>query len=335
MSSMQMQGHDRVDAEDPVAESVKIREHANTLKAWFKQHPDMRCLLIVDPTQRDPMAGDAGDNSPFASMPRSDVAIDHEAVSPSHYPYLLELDLKTDSGVAALEESVRLAFEDRRPQSMAEGLGQRIGGWLASFASAAEVAAHCARLALQNDDQSRLCLLRFYDSRSQALLWPVLTPAQQHALLGPIQAWHTLDAGATPVTRMNTTGRREDFVLQVAQWQTLHLHGIVNRALALHAYEHDRQPHQHEVNSAVAAAARARSYGLIDEEDQVAFVGHALSWHPEFDLHPQVLQLLGNRADGDLYAECIGELTSDEIAEIRQGAWHERLRVSDSAGGRA
>lgn len=124
---MQMQGHDRVDADDPVAESVKIREHANTLKAWFKQHPDMRCLLIVDPTQRDPMAGDAGDNSPFASMPRSDVAIDHEAVSPSHYPYLLELDLKTDSGVAALEESVRLAFEDRRPQSMAEGLGQRIG----------------------------------------------------------------------------------------------------------------------------------------------------------------------------------------------------------------
>ncbi|ONC63600.1 hypothetical protein AQ919_29850 [Burkholderia pseudomallei] len=335
MSSMQIQGRDGVDADDSMVEPVKIREHANTLKAWFNLHPDMRCLLIIDPSQRDPMDGDAGDSSSFTSLPRTDVAIDHEAVSPSHWPYLLELDLKTDSGIAALEESVQLAFEDRRPQSMAEGLGQRIGGWLASSASAAEVAVHCSRLALQNDDQGHLCLLRFYDPRSQALLWPMLAPAQRHALLGPIQAWHTLDAGAVPVARMNTTGRREDFVLDAAQWQAIHLHGIVNRALALHAYEHDRQPKQHEVDSAVAAAVRARSYGLTDEEDEVTFVGHALSWHPEFDLHPQVLQILGSRADGDLYAECIGELTSDEIAEIRQGAWHERLRVSDSAGGRA
>ncbi|HDR9483959.1 TPA: DUF4123 domain-containing protein [Burkholderia aenigmatica] len=328
------QGRDGREGDDSVTEDVRIREQVSALKRWFNQHPDMRCLLLVDPSQRDPLADDAGDNPLSADLPKTDVVIDHEAVSPTHYPYLLELDLKTESDVAALAESARLAFEDRRPQSMAEGLGQRIGGWLASSASAREVAAHCSRLALQNDDRGRLCLVRFYDPRSQALLWPLLAPAQQHALLGPIQAWHTLDAGAATITRMNTVGRRDDFVLDDAQWQAIQCHGIVNRALALHAYDLDRQPKQHEVDAAVAASLRARRYGLTDEEDEVAFVGHALSLHPEFDLHPRVLQILGSRADGDLYTERIDELTSDEIAEIRQGIWHERLRNSASPAGR-
>ncbi|WP_175717674.1 DUF4123 domain-containing protein [Burkholderia anthina] len=336
MSYMQtQQGHDGSDASDSVAEEVRTREQVGALKSWFSQHPDMRCVLLVDPSQRDPLADDSGDNPLRANLPRTDVVIDHEAVSPAHYPYLLELDLKTESGVAALEESVRLAFEDRRPQSMAEGMGQRIGGWLASSGSAGEIAAHCSRLALQNDDRSRLCLLRFYDPRAQALLWPLLAPVQQHALLGPIQAWHTLDAGAVPIARMNTMGRRDDFLLDAMQWQAIHCHGIVNRALALHAYDLDRQPKQHEADAAMAAALRARHYGLTDEADGVAFVGHALSWHPEFDLHPRVLQILSGRADGDLYVERIDELTSDEIAEIRNGIWHERLRVSDNAGSRA
>ncbi|MEK2603787.1 DUF4123 domain-containing protein [Burkholderia arboris] len=336
MSYMQtQQGRDGREADESVPEDVRIREQVGALKGWFNQHPDMRCLLLVDPSQRDPLADDADDNPLFADLPRTDVVIDHEAVSPTHYPYLLELDLKTESGVAALEGSVRLAFEDRRPQSMAEGLGQRIGGWLASSASMREVATHCSRLTLQNDDLGRLCLLRFYDPRSQALLWPMLAAAQQHALLGPVHAWHTLDAGAVSVTRVNTLGRRDDFVLDAAQWQVVHRHGIVNRALALHAYDLDRQPTQPEVDAAVGAALRARRYGLTDEADEVAFVGHALSWHPEFDLHPRVLQILGSRRDGDLYTERIDELTSDEIAEIRQGIWHERLRVSNHADGRA
>lgn len=323
---------DGVATENPATEAAVIREQVSALKAWFSEHPHMHCLLVVDPSQRDPVSSGS---QTFASLPKTDVVIDHEAVSPTQYPYLLELDLQSDSGVFALQESVQLARVDRRPQSMAEGLGQRIGGWLASSASPSEVAAHFSRIALQRDDQDRLCLLRFYDPRAQALLWPALFPAQRHALLGPIQAWHTLDAGAAPVTHLNTMGRRGDFKLEAAQWQAIHRHGIVNRALALHAYDLNRQPRPHEVDAAVAAAARAHRYGLTDEEDEVAFVGHALAWHPEFDLHPRVLQLLGSRADGDFYVARIDELTPDDIAELRQGGWHERLRASDNAGRRA
>lgn len=323
---------DGAQTQDPAADELRVGEQVIALKKWFAPRTDVHCLLVVDPSQRDPAEDDG---SALADLRRIEVVVDHEAVSPAHYPYLLELDLRTDSGQRALEESARLAFRDRRPQSMAEGLGQRIGGWLGSFASPGEVAAHFSRLALQRDDRDRLCLLRFYDSRSQALLWPMLSPVQRQALLGPILAWHTLDAVAAPVIRDNPQGRREDFELEARQWQAIHRHGIVNRALALRAYERDRQPTQHEVDAAVAAADRAGRYGLTDDEDSVAFVCHALSWHPEFDMHPRVQALLASRPDGDLYAERIDALSADEIAEICDGAWHERLQASDNAGRRA
>ncbi|MEK6418411.1 MAG: DUF4123 domain-containing protein [Burkholderia gladioli] len=328
----QTQGRNgRPDASLAEEGTTQVGEQVAVLKTWFGRHPDMRCLLVIDPAQKDPLA----DGDPlFAGLSRIDVAIDHEAVSPDQYPYLLELDPESAAGAAALARSVELAFEDRRPQSMAEGLGQRIGGWLATTAAPKEVAAHCSRTMLQRDDQDRLCLLRFYDPRAFALLWPLLSHVQQQSLLGPIQAWHTLDAGARPVSRLNTMGRRDDFELDAAQWQAIHRHGIVNRALALHAYDQDRQPYQHEVDVAVAAALRACRYGLSDEEDEVTFVSHALSWHPEFDLHPKVLQILGRRVDDEFYAGKIGQLTPDDIENIRDGGWHERLRTSDNAGGR-
>lgn len=336
METIRSSNHDDgIEADDPVAESARVHEQVAALRAWFNRHQDMHCLLLVDPSQRDPAAADTGGSQSFVDVPATDIVIDHDAISPAHYPRLLELKLQTASGIVALEDSVRMAFADRRPQSMAEGRGQRIGGWLASAASPGEIAAHCSRLLLQRDGDDQLCLLRFYDSRAQALLWPMLSPKQQHALLGPIQAWHTLDAGARRVTRVNTKGRREDFALEPAQWPTIHRHGIVNRALALYAYDRNRQPQQHEVDAAAAAAVRARRYGLIDEEDEVAFVSHALTWHREFDLHPKVLQILGSMNDGDLYAGQVAELTPDEIAEIQQGSWHERLRASDNASGRA
>jgi hypothetical protein len=323
---------DGTQAADAGADEARVDEQVAALEKWFGPRTDVHCLLVVDPSQRDP-AQDSG--SAIADLRRVEVAVDHDAVSPAHYPYLVELDLRRDSGQRALEESVALAFRDRRPQSMAEGLGQRIGGWIGSFASPNEVAAHFSRMALQRDDRNRLCLLRFYDSRSQSLLWPMLSAVQRQALMGPVLAWHTLDAVAMPVLRDNPQGRREDFELEAWQWQAIHRHGIVNRALALRAYEQDRQPTQHEVDAAVAAAERAGRYGLTDDEDVVAFVGHALSWHQEFDLHPRVQQLLASRPDGDLYAEQIEALSADEIAELRAGAWHERLRASDNAGRRA
>jgi hypothetical protein len=306
-------------------EDARIESLNVALTEWFSQHRNMRCFLAVDPSQRDLNRGDVDDRPPFASLPRADVVISHDAFPESHRPYLLELDLSTPAGVDALRQSVRVAFEDRRPASMAEGLGQRIGGWLASHASLEEVAAHWSRIVLQRDDKGRACVLRFYDSRALTLLWTAMSQAQQQAVLGPVRAWHVLDVRARPSVHLASPELRTNFMLSPAQWRDIHRHGLINRALALHAQTRDRQPEPGEMEAAVAAAARTERYGLIEPDDCVAFIGHALAWHPQFDLHPKVLQLLDRRAVDDFYTAEIGQLSAGEIDEIRQGYWYERM----------
>lgn len=309
-------------------EDARIESLNVALTRWFSQHRDMRCFLAVDPSQRDLTRHDVNDRAPFASLPRADVVIAHDAFPKSHRPYLLELDLSTPAGVDALAQSVHVAFEDRRPASMAEGLGQRIGGWLASHASLDEVTAHWSRLVLQRDDKGRACVLRFYDSRALALLWAVLSQAQQQAMLGPVRAWHVLDARARPSVHLASPESRANFMLSAIQWHDIHRHSLVNRALALHTQACGRQPEPGEIEAAVAAAERTERYGLIERDDQVAFIGHALAWHPQFDLHPKVSQLLSRKASDDFYSVEIGQLSAHEIDEIRQGSWYERLGTS-------
>jgi hypothetical protein len=316
-----------------IDEDARIESLTLTLTGWFSQRRDMHCFLAVDPSQRDLTSNDVDDKEPFAGLPRANVVIDHDAYPEAHRPYLLELDLSTQAGVAALAQSVRVAFEDRRTESMVEGLGQRVGGWLASHASLGEVAAHWSRLVLQRDDSGHVCVLRFYDSRALALLWPALSPAQQQAILGPVKAWHLLDATARPSIHSASADTHANFLLSAAQWQEIHRHGLVNRALALHARACGRQPQPQEIEAAVAAAARAERYGLSDRDDMVTFIGHALAWHPQFDSHPKVAQLLGRRAADDFYSAEIGQLSADEISEIRLGTWYERQGASASQQG--
>lgn len=311
--------------EDARIESLKV-----ALIEWFSRHRGMRCFLAVDRSQRDLTSEDIDASASFASLPRADVVIDHDAFPESHRPYLLELDLSTPVGIGALAQSVYVAFEDRRPESMVESLGQRVGGWLASYSSLDAVAAHWSRLVLQHDDNERACVLRFYDSRALALLWPVLSEVQQQAMLGPVRAWHVLDAGARPSVHLASSDSWANFMLSAAQWQEIRRHGLVNRALALHAQACGRQPGPGEIDTAVAAAARTDRYGLTDLDDWLAFIGHALAWHPQFDLHPKVLQLLSHKAADNFYTAEIGQLSADEINEIRQGSWYERLGASVS-----
>ncbi len=298
------------------------------LRAYFDQHPEAHCLLAVDPSQRGlrdrPAAGGV-----FSEQPLSPVQIDHDAFPPAHQPYLMELDLSTKLGVTLLAESVRMAYEDRVPESVARGHGQRIGAWLASTVSAQALAGYWARHVLQRDDRGRQCVLRFYDARALSLIWPILSPGQQQVLLGPVIAWHTLDASAKPCVYTAHKALQNELALSHEQWQSIHLHGLINRALALHMDAVDRQPSLQEVGTAIASAARAGQW-LTDQDDVVAFVGHALSWHPQFDRYPRVHQLLRDLAEDDFYTGAIGALSADEIAEIKSGMWFDDKPVTSA-----
>ncbi|WP_175686762.1 DUF4123 domain-containing protein [Burkholderia anthina] len=308
-------------------EAAAIDAMASVLHAYFDKHPEMRCLLVVDPSQRDLPSDDA---SVFNDVERTIVTIAHDEYPAEQRPYLVELDVSSPAGAVRLKESVRLAFEDRRPASMAQGLGQRIGGWLASTAGADEVSGHWSTQVLQYDERGRLCALRFYDTRALGLIWPELTEQQQQALLGPVMVWHALDACAKPRAYGRGVDSSRALSLTAAQWPAVRRHGLVNRALALHAQAAGRQPSAAEVAAAVAAAARAEQYGLQDRDDLIAFIGHALDWHPQFDRHPEIAKALRQFSPDDFYTAAVGHLQPDDIDEIRQGAWYEETASSSN-----
>ncbi|WP_321874538.1 DUF4123 domain-containing protein [Burkholderia ubonensis] len=328
MNSPNTSGAGRPESVDALSEAGAIDTIASVLRTYFGKHPEMHCYLAVDPSQRDlPIDG------ALSTLPRAIVAIEHEAYPDARRPYLVELDLSSPEGAALLLESTRLALEDRRPTSMSGGLGQRIGGWLASTASLDAVAARWSRQTLQYDEKGRVCALRFYDARALSLIWPLLTEQQRQALLGPVKTWHALDACAKLFAYGSGTESSQTFSLTRAQWPEVHRHGLINRALALHALAAGRQPMPAEVSAAVAAAARAEQYGLHDYDDLVAFIGHALEWHPQFDRHPKLVKALQQFSSDDFYTAVIGDLQPDEIEEIRRGGWDDEARASSSIAG--
>jgi hypothetical protein len=317
-------------AKEPGAEESVVDRTVSVLRAYFGQRPEMHCLVVIDPSRLG-FPESLEHKTPVSEQPHALVTIAHEAFPDEHRPYLVELDLATPDGVELLAETVCLAFEDRHPDSIAQGLGQRIGGWLASNSSAEVVAAHWSQQILQADNRGRQCALRFYDSRALSLLWPMLSPAQRHALLGPVSAWHALDACAQPCVYTSTDTSLAELALTDTQWRAIHRHGLVNRAVGLHMQAVGRQPNPQEVETAVASAARAEQYGLSDRDDIIAFIGHALAWHPQFDRYPKVTRALQQREPDDFYTAAVSELSAQEIEEIQRGNWANEKSLSSAA----
>ncbi|UVS93060.1 DUF4123 domain-containing protein [Burkholderia glumae] len=303
----------------PVAGTQSGDQLIETLRNVVKTHGD-KCYLVVDPSLRSLEDIPAG-GVLFSQAKRASVPIGHNAFAPEHWPCLIELDLSTATGPALLAESVRAALADRLPESIARGQGQRVGGWLVGADSLQEAVDHWSTSLLHFDNLGRQCLLRFYDTRVLALMWPALSSTQRRRLLGPVQTWYALDACAELVAYTAPDGSQFDLEIDDAQWIEFHRHGIINRALALFMNDAGRQPMRQEVQAAVDSAGRAEQHGLRDHEDKIAFVGHALAWHPCFDAHPAMVPILEKVSRGATYGAAVSELDSRAVDEIRRGTW--------------
>lgn len=292
------------------------------LRSSVEANKDARCLLVVDPSRRALM--DRPDIGVFFSRQTPvPMPIQHEAFPLVHRPFLIQLDLSDRDGIALLTESIRIAYEDRDPDKIARGHGQRIGGWLISNASAQDAATYLSRNALLTDEHGSACLLRFYDSRALALLWPILSGPQQQTLLGPVAAWHALNACASHCVYACNAIPQSELGLTHQQWNSVRRHSVTNKALGRHMHATERQPRIDEVETAQASAERAEQHGLFDDDDKVAFIQHALSWHPHFDAHASVRRALSQMSAGSFYAAAVSDLTSAEIEEISSGTWKE------------
>lgn len=298
-----------------------IDDVVEALHAHFAAHPDARCLLVVDPSLRA-LRDRADEDIHFSQRAKVQVAIYHDRFPVEHQPYLIELDSSRYHDALLLRESVRIALEDREPDSMRRGHGQRIGGWITSTQPAYVVAAHLSRLILQRDERGKRRVLRLHDSRVLALFWPLLQPAQQGAMLGASSVWHALSASAElTIYRVPTLAGPSSLALTEGQWKALHRFGAINAAMAEHMARVGRQISREEVGTATAAAQRAEAIGVRDEQDQIVFIGHALAWHPSFDSHPAVRRALAEVTQGRYYNAAIEKITPADIESIQRGSW--------------
>jgi hypothetical protein len=295
---------------------VDPQGHARALIRMFTAQHAGRCILAIDPS-----------TSPLESIeahgPRLDelewvaLQVPHPSFPADHAPRLVSLDLNEKRHAILFSNSVHLAFQDRSPERVASGMGQRIGGWIATDADVGELASYWSSMMIQHDERNRAYVLRFNDSRSLALLWPILSDGQRQVLLGPVSTWHTLDACAMPCVYKGGVALHSRLQLKATQWEAIRQHGPVNQALGLMMFQESRQPLPQDVAVAVAAAERYEIYGIQDDADKTLFILHALRWHPNFDLLSIVRNAMRAVGPDTYYSEAIGTLSDADIAAVR------------------
>ena len=189
-------------------------------------------------------------------------------------------------------------------------------------------AAHLARQALVLAPEGvaavagKCQLWRFWDPRGASRVWPVLSDKQRETLLGPVHSWFCIQQtgtslGALVALKVAAQTGRDVFdpptvlppvALTATQWQLCERVGPLHSALR----------HSGEWPVVLSTAAtpelvdelliRAQAHGVSGENDLLLFVHTALTVHPEFDGHPQVLAALRAKRVKDDLTSCFAKV---------------------------
>lgn len=309
--------------------SEQVKSLAEALQTAYvdyrRHHSAGRCVLILDPALRD-LATHPDFAACLAQKKLSPAALPrlvwqpHYNLQSAHQPYLIELDLDVYADAEILSCSLDFAHVDWQADSVVQGRGHRVCGWVFTDQSTVELASQWGRRLIQTDGFHRR-FLRFYDPAVLPRLWPLLSLAQQHCLLQPAQQWFMLDAdGSTlhcyalpPLPDEASPSVTADLALTNAQWQAVQTFAIVNQLVTQWPIEH----HGQQLNAGQQkllqdALVRAIRYGLRDSADLKAFGRHALTVHPRFDNHPRIQALLQQVTPQLFYAGLASELTESD-----------------------
>jgi hypothetical protein len=175
--------------------------------------------------------------------------------------------------------------------------------------------------------------LRYFDPGIFIQLPDVLGAAGFSWLLGPIDAvavpwlgeWRSYtNPNDADVARFDLRSRID----------ALQMFSVVNRVLTQLPGLRDQQDWRDKGVSTRTLVAHARAaYGLDQRDDLVAFALHAWQWHPEFDRHPilqELLAELNTASDDELdYRELTARLNEADWQKIAQD-----LRTATTAEGK-
>lgn len=277
------------------------------------------CMLLLDPTLYPPS------ESPRYSAwleqhPPVKITLQHQKIDPSIYPLLLPLESAKAADSDVLGVSVLDAIEELNPESLEQGVGRRVGGWIVSQQPAKAVARHLAKAILQHPEPRRTKILRLHDP---SVLWaftPRLNETQLNQLLGPIDAWWYLDPLGQLVALKPTVSEPLDTALQLTpeNWRDVDGIGPINRALRrwLKLEQHDESLPT-VLDNAWQALRRAQSFEFNDPDDLTAFVECALLVHPNFYEHPTLKPRLERHPAGQYFTAIIDPLTDDDWQRIQ------------------
>lgn len=244
--------------------------------------------------------------------------------------YLLEFDPGIDDPL--LESSISLAHADTfhmqadRSLLMNEdpGLAQSaVCGWIVSSESATRLASRIGSLSSLHDAKTRRRLLRWYDPEFMIALWPTLSSAQQHAVMGNAD-WISCNANKgvlhfkadRQIAPEDPSDQSVHRRLSAVQWQTVDNVAIVSALMlnwkAMSDEQGDLLPddatqqlHQH--------VRTGQKHGL-DADDLVIYTMTAVQLPPGATQAPEFAEMLSKAA-----AERVP--LRDALQQLPDGFW--------------
>lgn len=292
-------------------------ELAETLQRLAVARGESRCLLLIDPLLRDPvddpeweeLAGDL-------AVRETPVRLAHPDIDPRVWPRLIALDLTRPRDADISRAAAGMALRDWEPASLNTGLGRRIGGWIFGAGDAAEWAGHLGRILLAVRADGARTLLRLHDPAVLDLVWRQLSRRQKADLLGPAGLWVNVDRWKHLARyEIDEPRMRAPVRLDEDQWRTIRTFAGINRAWrAVASRTGEILPEVLE--QVVACVRRGAEAGLHDMRDWEAIAMRALTVHPEFDLHPEVAEMLVERPGDISFLRLVMSLTEADWARI-------------------
>ncbi|MDT4816469.1 hypothetical protein FQZ97_495190 [compost metagenome] len=283
---------------------------------------EARCWLLIDPLLRKPAEDDEWQGLAGELAAReTPVRLEHRNIEPKAWPRLIALDLARPRDADINRAAAGMAIRDWSPESLRQGLGRRIGGWLFGAPDTGALARHLGRIMLQVRPGGGRALLRLHDPAVLDQAWRLASAAQRTALLGPADAWVNLDRWVRLASygdaraRAGTRESGAPLQFDAEQWGRIDAAGAVNRAWRVVA---DQAPAitAGMLTQAVDCVRRGAALGLLDPRDWEAMAIRALTVHPEFDRHPRLAALLEAREPDVGFARLVMDLTDADWAAI-------------------
>lgn len=297
--------------------------HAQNLRRQFEHSSSGRCLLWVNPAQRDPF-----DEDNLVQVRKVQVPILHPRFDPKFAPYLVALDLESDEDSKIFEASIQLAWEAWTTENLRAFRGQPIAGWIVTDKTPEMLARHWGAYTHLHFQNGLSKLLRFHDPSVREWLWPTLSPTQQQQLLGPAveliafnrqqELMHHRASAAKNSTLSNGAGVDETLVMKLtltpAQWNQVDEYATVHGAwLAWH----DQQAASGGTSvlpvdwqsDVFGALVQATKYGISDPQDRELFATHTLQLGPCFHLQEKFQTVWDQTRAGHFYGGVLEELS--------------------------